>query len=153
MKLEKILVPVDFSSASAAVEPYASWAEHRAAEEMKVFLGPKRKKNLTAAIVTGEVSSRILQIAEDGDFDLIVMGTRGRTGLGHLLVGSTAEWTLRHAHCPVLTTHAAGRHSGSARNATASASDRSARNRPVTERRVARGGASERLLLFGDGSR
>lgn len=35
--------------------------------------------------------------------DLIVMGTHGRTGLAHLLMGSVAESTLRHAPCPVLT--------------------------------------------------
>ena len=35
--------------------------------------------------------------------DLIVVGTHGRTGLAHLLLGSVAESTLRHAPCPVLT--------------------------------------------------
>jgi nucleotide-binding universal stress UspA family protein len=35
--------------------------------------------------------------------DLIVMGTHGRRGLSHLLLGSVAEHTLRYAPCPVLT--------------------------------------------------
>jgi hypothetical protein len=35
--------------------------------------------------------------------DLIVMGTQGRSGLGHLLMGSVAEAVLRKARCPVLT--------------------------------------------------
>jgi len=34
--------------------------------------------------------------------DLIILGTHGRTGLAHLLLGSIAEATLRHAPCPVL---------------------------------------------------
>lgn len=37
--------------------------------------------------------------------DLIVMGTRGNTGLKHVVLGSVAERTLRLAHCPVLTLH------------------------------------------------
>jgi nucleotide-binding universal stress UspA family protein len=37
------------------------------------------------------------------DFDLVVMGTHGRTGLRHLFLGSVAEKVVRHASCPVLT--------------------------------------------------
>jgi nucleotide-binding universal stress UspA family protein len=45
----------------------------------------------------------ILQAAKDQAADLIVMGTHGRTGLAHLLLGSTAERVIQRAHCPVLT--------------------------------------------------
>ena len=37
------------------------------------------------------------------EFDLVVMGTHGRTGVRHLLLGSVAEKVVRHASCPVLT--------------------------------------------------
>ncbi|MEM8680932.1 MAG: universal stress protein [Planctomycetota bacterium] len=40
--------------------------------------------------------------AEHNDCQLIIMGTHGRTGLKHLLFGSTAEAVLRHARCPVM---------------------------------------------------
>jgi nucleotide-binding universal stress UspA family protein len=48
-------------------------------------------------------SRAILEEAERMLADLIVMGTRGLTGLEHLVLGSTAERVLRLAHCPVLT--------------------------------------------------
>lgn len=45
----------------------------------------------------------ICWLAQEHECDLIVMGTHGRTGLKHLLLGSTAEYVLQHARCPVLT--------------------------------------------------
>jgi nucleotide-binding universal stress UspA family protein len=50
--------------------------------------------------------SAILEEAEQLSADLIVMGTRGLTGLKHVLVGSTAERTVRLAQCPVVTVKA-----------------------------------------------
>lgn len=48
----------------------------------------------------------ILDLAKSQQADLIVMGSRGLTGLAHLLLGSTAERVLRLAPCPVMTLHA-----------------------------------------------
>ena len=45
----------------------------------------------------------ILEYAETNDIDLIVLGTHGRRGLGHLFLGSVAEELVRHAPCPVMT--------------------------------------------------
>ena len=45
----------------------------------------------------------ILDAAEKIGPDLIVMGTRGRTGMKHVLLGSVAERTVRLAACPVMT--------------------------------------------------
>lgn len=45
----------------------------------------------------------ILEQADALPADLIVMGTRGLTGLKHVALGSTAERIVRKAHCPVLT--------------------------------------------------
>jgi nucleotide-binding universal stress UspA family protein len=51
---------------------------------------------------------RIIEIAQEDRIDLIVMGTHGRTGIGHLAMGSVAEKVVRTARCPVLTVHAFG---------------------------------------------
>lgn len=45
---------------------------------------------------------RIVHFSQEGGFDLIVIGTQGRTGIRHALIGSVAERIVRHAHCPVL---------------------------------------------------
>jgi nucleotide-binding universal stress UspA family protein len=48
-------------------------------------------------------SEAVSDLAREIGADLIVMGTRGATGLKHILLGSVAERTLRIAPCPVLT--------------------------------------------------
>jgi nucleotide-binding universal stress UspA family protein len=42
-------------------------------------------------------------MAREKDIDLIVIGTHGRTGLAHMLIGSVAEKVVRKAPCPVLS--------------------------------------------------
>jgi len=56
-----------------------------------------------AAVLLGEPYKAIVEFAGREHLDLIVMGTHGRTGLQHLLVGSVAERVVRLAPCPVLT--------------------------------------------------
>jgi nucleotide-binding universal stress UspA family protein len=55
----------------------------------------------------GIAASEIVEHARAGGFDLIVMGTHGRTGISHALLGSVAERVLRRAPCPVLVVKAA----------------------------------------------
>lgn len=54
-------------------------------------------------IATGIPSEEVLAVAKTKEADVIVVGTRGKTGLDHILLGSTAERIIRMAHCPVLT--------------------------------------------------
>jgi len=53
-------------------------------------------------IVHGEAASEIVRVAKERKVDLIVVSSHGRTGLGRILFGSTAEAVVRHASCPVL---------------------------------------------------
>ena len=54
-------------------------------------------------VLSGIPYNEIVQYAETSGSDMIVMGSRGRTGLSHLLLGSVAEHVVRKATCPVLT--------------------------------------------------
>ena len=69
----------------------------------------KGRFNGTTEIVAGVGAIAIVNYARDHDIDLIVMGTHGRTGMAHLLIGSVAERVVRTASCPVLTVHKEGR--------------------------------------------
>lgn len=53
----------------------------------------------------GEPGPTIVEIAEEVGADLLVIGTRGLTGVKHVLLGSTAESVVRRAPMPVLTVH------------------------------------------------
>jgi universal stress protein A len=52
-------------------------------------------------VAVGRPAEEILRVAREEKVDLIVMGSHGRTGLRHLLLGSVAEAVTRHAPCPV----------------------------------------------------
>lgn len=51
----------------------------------------------------GAASDKILEKAAEIGADLIVMSTHGRTGLGHMLIGSITEQVVRRSSCPVLS--------------------------------------------------
>ena len=53
-------------------------------------------------IVHGDAAAEIVRVAKEKNVDLIVLSSHGRTGLGRILFGSTAEAVVRHASCPVL---------------------------------------------------
>lgn len=54
-------------------------------------------------LLQGVIATEIANFAKDKGYDLIVMGTHGRTGFGRLLMGSVAEKVVRTAPCPVLS--------------------------------------------------
>lgn len=62
-----------------------------------------RGKQVVRATRIGSAYSEIVKYANEHKIDLIVIGTHGRTGLMHVLLGSVAERVVRHAPCAVLT--------------------------------------------------
>ena len=77
----------------AAQEKLEEWCERAVAGGVEA----------EAVVVPGTPSEAIAQMAANLPADLIVMGTRGLSGLKHVMLGSVAERTLRTAPCPVLT--------------------------------------------------
>jgi universal stress protein A len=67
---------------------------------------PPDAGTVTTEVRRGPAAKQILETAYERGADLIVMGTHGRTGLAHVVMGSVAEKVLRLASCPVLTLHA-----------------------------------------------
>lgn len=59
-------------------------------------------KEIEVSLVQGNAAQEITRLAAEG-FSLIVLGTHGRTGIAHLLLGSVAERVVRKAPCPVIT--------------------------------------------------
>jgi len=64
---------------------------------------PAGEVPIVATVRMGHVAQTIVDYAKAVQADLIVMGTHGRTGLAHFIIGSVAERVVRLAPCPVLT--------------------------------------------------
>jgi len=72
-------------------------------EFIKKNSGDKKGLKIERHIRKGYPLTEIIGMAKEKDVDLIVMGSHGRTGLSHVLMGSVAEKVVRKASCPVLT--------------------------------------------------
>jgi universal stress protein A len=88
-------------NAGELLEGLIASAEQRLAQSAAALGVPVK-----TAVLSGRPAQAIVEHAGAGGFDLIVMGTRGRTGLSHVVMGSVAERVVRNAPCPVLTVHA-----------------------------------------------
>jgi nucleotide-binding universal stress UspA family protein len=76
-----------------------------AAQRLCRILGQEDRERLkaTSEVRVGAPAAAIREAAHVQHCDLVVMGTHGRSGMAHLLLGSVAEKVVRHAPCPVLT--------------------------------------------------
>ena len=92
-----------------AVEPRIGVVHHLAVREAKEYvagvadrLRAKGVSELSTSVWEGSAARAIVEAAQREQVDLIVMTTRGRTRLAHLLFGSVAESVLRATTVPVL---------------------------------------------------
>lgn len=69
----------------------------------KVSRKPSVRTNL---LWGGNPAKDIVQVSQSGNFDLIVMGTHGRSGVSRIFIGSVAEEVIRRAPCPVFVVRA-----------------------------------------------
>lgn len=76
--------------------------QHDDAEAQLTSLARQMAGHTEASTELGDAAGVILEKAEAVEADVIVVGTRGRSGLSRMLLGSTAERVLHYAPCPVL---------------------------------------------------
>jgi universal stress protein A len=90
-------------------EEHCSLAEliqRNAENDMKDFLATLELAadvKLTHELLSGDPTAKLVEELKAGGYDLVVLGTHGRTGLMHLLMGSVAEKLVRLSPVPVLT--------------------------------------------------
>ncbi len=72
--------------------------------------GEKMGLKVNTAVVEGHPANEILEHAKD--YDLVVVGTLGKSGISHLVMGSVAEKVVRHSPVPVLVVKSKGHEQG-----------------------------------------
>ena len=100
-------LPVEFQQLEGAYLPQDFWASVKSEAEQSLnrYAEPLRQRGLAVELIVreGYPATVIEEEATEQQADLIVIGTRGLSGLKHLLLGSIAERVVQKAPCPVLT--------------------------------------------------
>lgn len=96
---------VSFPMDSSIVSVYSLLENEgkKAVEDVKVE-GESKGVKVTPMVLEGSPTRKIVEVA--ADFDLVVLGTLGRSALSKLFMGSVAERVTRYAPCPVLVVRA-----------------------------------------------
>ncbi len=99
--------PVEFQQLEGTYLPADFWTtvKNEAEQSLESHAQRVRAAGVPVDVVVreGYPATVIEECADEIGADLIVIGTRGHTGLKHLLLGSIAERVVQKAHCPVLT--------------------------------------------------
>lgn len=105
---DAVMVRHPSGESRSLLEMIADNAEHDMREYLASLNLPEGLKS-THRLLSGEPASTLLKELNTGRYDLCVLGTHGRTGLAHLLLGSVAEKLVRLSPVPVLTVPPPGR--------------------------------------------
>jgi len=97
------IADIAWYAATAAVDDEERKREALATMEKIIKEQVPRGVHAEARVLTGSAADKIAEYARETNADLLVLCTHGRTGLSHVLMGSTAEAIVRRAPCPVLT--------------------------------------------------
>jgi len=104
--VEPVVPPVGWTPAGELlpVADFGGQLDEAAARELPAFTRGDELAGLEVeeVVTHGEPASEIVRVAEERGVGLIVISSHGRTGLGRIIFGSTAESVVRHARCPVL---------------------------------------------------
>lgn len=104
-----MLVP---EAAVFSVESMQAQSDQLVADARKLLqqipAGGQSGQSVVREVRVGAAFMEIIDYAKSQDIDLIVIGTHGRSGLSHILMGSVAERVVRAAPCPVLSVKPSG---------------------------------------------
>lgn len=84
------------------IDEHFSNLKERGRNALQALL-PELGEKTVGHFIEGQPGKKISEYANEHDIDLVVLGTHGHTGFNRLIMGSVAEYVLRHAHCGVLT--------------------------------------------------
>lgn len=102
LAIDTLLASVD----TGAPRTLGDIARAAAMSRLRTFLASVDHRGvgpIQGRVEVGEPSEVIVELADSGSYDLIVMGTHGRTGLRHIALGSVAERVVRSSTVPVAT--------------------------------------------------
>jgi len=102
--IEPILYPVEYGMAPVPAGDLESKVSQTALERLEELVAESAggETRTRCKVVLGRAESRIVDLVEEENADLIVMSTHGLTGIKHAFLGSVAERVVRQASCPVL---------------------------------------------------
>ena len=95
---------VGFQVPPSSIESFVGEIVAGADHSMKAYLNQYFKEaDASGKVIVGYPGEAIINLADDEDADLIIMGTHGRKGIDRILFGSVAEKVVKNAKCPVMT--------------------------------------------------